>query len=108
MSFLGEYLTSKVALKIKKAYYKSMTQTPFKEASATLNGLLLIAIVVLSITNFKRGNKRRSWASAFHVLCIVWLCFRQVFWYLTLVTYTSWSATEFYLVYWFPHPIQVS
>jgi len=81
--------------------------TPYKEAVACLNGLLLLAVTVLSITNYQLGNKRKSWATAFHVLCVIWLCFRQIFWYLTLVSHGTWSATEFYLVYWFPHPIQV-
>lgn len=54
----------------------------------------------------QRRNKVRSWAFGFHVLFLVWLCFRQAFWALSTFTDVSWSPSTFYFVYWLPHPIQ--
>ncbi len=48
----------------------------------------------------------QSWSATFHVLCIVWLVIRGLFWLLTLISDNKWGQLIFHLLFWLPNSFE--
>ncbi|CAM9279596.1 unnamed protein product, partial [Laminaria digitata] len=64
-------------------------------------------VVSLLVSNYRsRQHGTRSWATAFHILVLLWLILRGIFWIMTITTEEHWHGDTFYLLYWLPNPLQ--
>ncbi|CBJ31174.1 conserved unknown protein [Ectocarpus siliculosus] len=68
---------------------------------------VLFLVVTLLVSNCKaKQHESRIWATAFHLLAMVWLTLRGMFWVLAITTREEWESAMFGLLYWLPNPLQ--
>ncbi|CAM9259082.1 unnamed protein product [Ectocarpus sp. 12 AP-2014] len=68
---------------------------------------VLLLVVTLLVSNCKaKQHESRIWATAFHLLAMVWLTLRGMFWVFAITTREEWESTMFGLLYWLPNPLQ--
>ena len=60
----------------------------------------------LVIDHYQSNYNLLSFGTAFHVLTLLWLVIRGLFWILTVVGTTEMSTWLFYALYWMPVPIE--
>eukprot|EP00904_Undaria_pinnatifida_P005066 jgi/Undpi1/168/HiC_scaffold_1.g00165.m1 len=74
---------------------------------AAVDAAVLGLVVFLVASNFRsRRHGTRSWATAFHILVLLWLILRGIFWVMTITAGERWHGDTFYLLYWLPNPLQ--
>jgi hypothetical protein len=78
----------------------------FKTLLILTNCAVLSFLIILMTDHVKANYNILSWSSAFHILCIIWLVMRGVFWLLTISSESNWGNATFYTLYWMPHPLQ--
>ena len=80
----------------------------FKLILAFTNYSILLYLVHLIYVHYKNNYNINSFSNLYHILSLVWLTIRGLFWTLTLVTSVEWSPLTFYILYWMPSPFQFS
>eukprot|EP00903_Cladosiphon_okamuranus_P022440 g20641.t2 len=74
---------------------------------AAIDVAVLCLVVALLVSNCKtKQYGARIWLKAFHVLVLVWLVLRGMFWVLSITTREEWHSISFGLLYWLPNPLQ--
>ncbi len=80
-----------------------MTEILFHKLTivATNFGILSF-LVVLMMDHYRANYNMQSWSTLFHILCVVWLSIRGLFWLCTLVSDIEWTTWAFHTLYWMP------
>ena len=79
---------------------------PFKICLVFTNFALLIYLVGLIIDHYNSHYNIKSFSSAFHILCFLWLGIRGIFWISTMTTSVAWTPAAYYFLYWMPVPLE--
>lgn len=77
----------------------------YKLILASINMAILCLVGALLWEHCLGKHRRRSWATAFYLLSVVWLLLRGAFWTMTITT-EGFDTATFYVVYWVPNPLQ--
>lgn len=75
---------------------------------AVTNYTILVYLCHLIYVHHKSNHNANSFSNLYHILSLVWLTIRGLFWTLTLVTSVEWNPLTFYILYWMPSPFQFS
>ena len=63
---------------------------------------ILSFLIVLMVDHYRANYNMQSWSTLFHVLCVVWLSIRGLFWLCALVSDMQWTTWAFHTLYWMP------
>lgn len=83
-----------------------MDVQPFKILLVLSDVSLLVYLGVLIYQHIYWHNNLKSFAFTFHILCLVWLFFRGLFWISTLTNELPWTDASYYFLYWMPVPLE--
>jgi len=87
-------------------YHEEFYIPPLKATLCSMTCALMCFLLILFISQLKFQNDLKSWSFAFYLLCFAWLTFRTAFWFLTIISTEDWPEIIFYILYWFPNPIE--
>lgn len=78
----------------------------FKVALVLTNYAIVAFLGVLMVDHYKSNFNLLSFSNIFHMLSFVSLSIRGLFWTLTIISFSEWTAFTFYTLYWLPSPFQ--
>jgi len=78
----------------------------FKVALVLTNYAIVAFLGMLMVDHYKSNFNLLSFSNVFHMLSFVSLSIRGLFWTLTIISFSEWTAFAFYTLYWLPSPFQ--